>query len=197
MDKIELELVTIAEGVSYTNSYSLLLKEKGGNRRIVIVIGFPEAQAIAIALDESIRRTRPYTHDLFYQVCNVYNIDLEEVIITDVQEGIFYATLVCKKDELIAEVDSRSSDAIALAIRFNAPIFINRSIFDELSTAPNNTDTSSQSFEEFESEIEKDKPTSLKTKSIAELKELIKEALQNEDYEYAAKLRDEIAKRNQ
>jgi bifunctional DNase/RNase len=115
MDRVQLEVVTLAEGVSQTNSYTVLLQEKGGFRKFVIVIGYTEAQAIAISLDGNIRPNRPLTHDLLHQVCKTFTVDLLEVAITDLKEGIYYANLVCKKGDIIVDIDSRSSDALALS----------------------------------------------------------------------------------
>lgn len=208
MERVQLEVVTLAEGVSRSNSYTVLLQEKHGTKRFVIVIGYTEAQSIAISLDGSIQPSRPLTHDLFYTVCKTFNVALLEVAITALKEGVYYANLVCKKGDLIIDVDSRSSDAIALALRFKCPIYINKELLDKVSIDEKRD--SKQTIEEFEEELaeelkdlenisleklEEVQLEDFKKKTITELKILLDKALTEEDYELAAKLRDEIDKR--
>lgn len=207
MERVQLEVVTLAEGVSQSNSYTVLLQEKHGVKRFVIVIGYTEAQAIAISLDGNVKPNRPLTHDLFHQVCQSYNIELLEVAITHLKEGVYFANLVCKKGDLIIDMDSRSSDALALALRFDCPIFINQDLLDNVSIEDNKD--SNQTIQEFEKELE-DELQDLKNpgidqierekkdfskKTITELNSMLNKALKNEDYELAAKLRDEISRR--
>lgn len=210
MGRVQLEVVTLAEGVSQSNSYTVLLQEKHGNRRFVIVIGYTEAQAIAISLDGNIKPNRPLTHDLFHQVCQTFNVELLEVAITNLKEGVYFANLVCKKGEMIIDLDSRSSDALALALRFSCPIFIQDELLDKVSIEEKK-DTK-QTIQEFEEELEgelkelesisiekleelKDEELNFSKNTLTELNKMLKKALQNEDYELAAKLRDEISKR--
>jgi uncharacterized protein len=208
MERVQLEVVTLAEGVSRSNSYTVLLQEKHGTRRFVIVIGYTEAQSIAISLDGSIQPNRPLTHDLLYSICSSFKIELLEVAITDLKVGVYYANLVCKKDDLIINLDSRSSDAIALALRFKCPIYINKDLLDKVSIEDKKE--SNQTIEEFEDElaeelkelenisIEKLEEVQLqdfKKKTIDELQKMLDKALAEENYELAAKLRDEIDKR--
>lgn len=207
MERVQLEVITLAEGVSQSNSYTVLLQEKHGTRRFVIVIGYSEAQAIAISLDRHIKTNRPLTHDLFYKVCDTFNIQLLEVAITDLKEGIYYANLVCKKGELIIDLDSRTSDALALALRFSCPIFINEDILNKVSIE-DKKDTR-QTIEEFEDELAEelkdlqnislesleDELIDFTKNTKTELNKMLDNALQNEDYELAAKIRDEISKR--
>ena len=207
MERVQLEVVTLAEGVSQSNSYTVLLQEKHGSRRFVIVIGYTEAQAIAISLDGNVKPNRPLTHDLFHQVCQSYNIELLEVAITDLKEGVYFANLVCKKGDLIIDMDSRSSDALALALRFNCPIFINKDLLDKVSIEENKD--SNQTIQEFEKELEEElqdlknpsidqierEKKDFSKKTITELNSMLNKALKNEDYELAAKLRDEISRR--
>jgi len=204
MERVQLEVITLSEGVSNSSSYNVLLKEKNGNKKLIMVIGYHDAQSIAVSL-EGHYTTRPLTHDLFLQVCKTFNVNLLEVEITDLKEGIYYAKLVCKKGDLIVDFDSRSSDAIALALRFNCPIYIKEKILNNVNI---DESSSKQTIEEFEEELEeelreleninfdeiiKDENENL---SINELQEKLQEALQDEDYEKAAKLRDEIEKRS-
>lgn len=210
MGRVQLEVVTLAEGVSQSNSYTVLLQEKHGTKRFVIVIGYTEAQAIAISLDGNIKPNRPLTHDLFHQICQTFTIELLEVAITDLKEGVYFANLVCKKGDLIIDLDSRSSDALALALRFNCPIFIEEDLLNKVSIE--DKEDTKQTIQEFEEELEdelkdlenisiekleelEDEAQNFSKKTITELKNMLKKALQSEDYELAAKLRDEISKR--
>lgn len=205
MKRVQLEVITLKEGVSHSNSYNILLKEKHGNRSFIMVIGFNDAQSIAISL-EGHNSIRPLTHDLFLQVCQTFNIKLMEVSIDNLKEGVFYANLVCKKGDLIVDFDSRSSDAIALALRFNCPIFINTELLDKISM--DDISSPSQTIEEFEEELEDELKElenisleeienldSFASYTLAELNSMLENALTTEDYEKAAKIRDEIDKR--
>jgi len=209
MKRVQLEVVNLAEGVSRSNSYTVLLQEKHGTRRFVIVIGYTEAQAIAISLDGSIHPNRPLTHDLLHTICKTFNVELLEVAITDLKVGVYYANLVCKKGDLIIDVDSRSSDAIALALRFKCPIYINQDLLD--SVCIDEKKESNQTIEEFEDELaeelkelenismeklEEVQLEDFKKKTITEIQKMLDKALAQEDYELAAKLRDEIDKRS-
>lgn len=205
MERVQLEVITLKEGVSHSNSYNVLLKEKHGNRSFIMVIGYSDAQSIAISL-EGHNSIRPLTHDLFLQVCKTFNISLMEVAITNLKEGIYYANLVCKKGDLIVDFDSRSSDAIALALRFNCPIFIKNDLLSKISmedlTSPKQT---IQDFEdELAEELKELENISLEeieelegfaSYTLNELNEMLENALMEEDYEKAAKIRDEISKR--
>ncbi len=205
MERVQLEVVTLSEGVSHSNSYNVLLKEKHGNKRLIMVIGYHDAQSIAVSL-EGHYSSRPLTHDLFLQVCSTFNIQLMEVAITSLKEGIYYANLVCKKGDLIVDFDSRSSDAIALALRFNCPIFINKDLLNIVNL--DEPSTPKQTIEEFEEELEEELKEleninfddiiekNHQNLSISELEAQLEKALQEEDYEKAAQLRDEIEKRS-
>ena len=129
MKKIELEIVALSHSITQTNSYAVVLGEVNGLRKLPIVIGGFEAQAIAVAL-ERMKPTRPLTHDLMKNFMMAFNIDLHEVIISDLQEGIFYSKLLCSSESDTVEIDSRTSDALALAVRFGCPIYIYENIFD-------------------------------------------------------------------
>lgn len=205
MERVQLEVITLKEGVSHSNSYNVLLKEKNGNRSFVMVIGYSDAQSIAISL-EGHYSARPLTHDLFLKVCQTFNISIIEVAITTLKEGIYYANIVCKKGELIIDFDSRSSDAIALALRFNCPIFINNDLLNKISM--DGGITSKQTIKEFEQELaeelkeletftieEIEKLAGFSTYTLEELNSMLEEALIEENYEKAAKIRDEISKR--
>lgn len=205
MEKIQVEILMLAESVTFNNTYSLVLGEKEGNRRFSLVIGKPEAQAIALSLD-GLNPSRPLTHDLMQKSFQVFNIDIIEVIITDLKEGIFYAVVVCKKGEIIVEIDSRTSDAIAMALRFNSPIYVAEKVINEVGSEVD--DLEKQTIEQFEEELEEDlrgftdkaidkliSENQFNQYSKAELVEMMNKALEEEDYEYAAKIRDELNKR--
>jgi uncharacterized protein len=192
MKKIELEIIALSDGNSSTNSYAVVLGEKGGNRRLPVIIGAFEAQAIAIEL-EKMKPARPLTHDLFKNFADAFQLRLEEVVISDLKEGIFYSRLHCRNGSEYHDIDARTSDALALAVRFNCPIFTYEPILDTGGIV-------------FDAEQEEKKSENLVNdpkradgfddKSDAELKKLMDEALLNENYEKAAKLRDELERRN-
>lgn len=188
MQKIELNIAAIANSESQANGFVVILKENNGVRRLPVVIGGFEAQAIAIAI-ENIRPNRPMTHDLFKNTLAALDVVLEEVIISELKGGVFFATLVCKKpDGSLLEMDSRTSDALALAVRFGCPIFTNASVLDEAGIT-------------LEERSDQDEPIgeaaepSISTASEEQLGELLDQALEAEDYEKAAKIRDELNKR--
>lgn len=195
MQKIELEIVALSHSITQSNSYAVILGEIGGTRRLPIVIGGFEAQAIAVAL-ENMQPSRPLTHDLMKNFMSAFDIQLQEVYISDLQEGIFYSKLVCYTANDTIEIDSRTSDALALAVRFGCPIYVNASVLDKAGNEieTNETDTSANSLS--------DAPLSnnaseLSKLSINELNELLNEVLEQEDYIRAIDIRDEIAKRNE
>lgn len=187
------------KGISYSQSqhgaYALILNEEDGNRKLPIVIGAFEAQAIAIALEKEIKPPRPLTHDLFKNFAERFEINIKEVIIHKLIDGVFYSSIICQQKNKTEEVfDARTSDAIALALRFSAPIFTHKNILDKAGvyltiTDDTNPEDSEQTHEDSSSEI------SYNTKNINELHDLLDTAVNNEDYEKAAKIRDEISKR--
>jgi hypothetical protein len=191
LKKIELNIVGLSYSQAQSNSYALVLGEINGKRRLPIVIGHYEAQAIALEL-EKMKPSRPLTHDLFYNFAKTFGINIVEVQITKFQEGIFYATLVCDNGLSIHEIDSRTSDAVALSIRFHCPIFTTEEImsqagilFEEEEPTTDSADTSS------EGDIYSD----FRNLSITELEEELQKAVDAEDYEKASLIRDEIRKR--
>ncbi len=202
MKKIELEIVALSHSITQTHSYAVVLGEINGLRRLPIVIGGFEAQAIAVAL-EKMHPSRPLTHDLMKNFMIAFNVELHEVIINDLQEGIFYSKLICSTEHDTVEIDSRTSDAIALAVRFGCPIFTYNNILDSAgilmeddekkksgasSNAPSSTvvtknDTSSKD--------------DLKKLSLPELENLLSDVLEHEDYIKAISIRDEIKRRKE
>ena len=196
MKKLELEIIALSHSITQTNSYAVVLGEVNGLRRLPIVIGGFEAQAIAVAL-ERMKPTRPLTHDLMKNFMLAFNIDLHEVIISDLQEGIFYSKLLCSTETDTVEIDSRTSDAIALAVRFGCPIFIYENIFEIAGVnkvdgpehpAHSNGSASSVSSERIGNE-------DLKGLGVEELHTLLNDVLEQEDYIRAIAIRDEINSR--
>lgn len=191
MEKVELKFLRITYSHTHAGAYALILAETFGDRRLPIIIGGVEAQAIAIQV-ENIKPARPLTHDLFKNVADTLGFNLKEVIINDLVEGIFHAKLVIEHEAQEAEIDARSSDAIALALRFDCPIYTFEPI---LSAAGLKVEEGEEEQTEGEKNVSKEK--SVTEASIDELQGMLEEALENEDYERASKLRDEIKRREQ
>ncbi len=193
MKKIELEIVALSHSITQTHSYAVVLGEINGLRRLPIVIGGFEAQAIAVAL-ERMSPSRPLTHDLMKNFMMAFNVDLHEVVINDLQEGIFYSKLVCSSSNDTVEIDSRTSDALALAVRFGCPIFTYDTILDQagiLMEDDGKTKLASASVT-----TETGGSDNLKSLSLDELEGLLTEVLDQEDYIRAIAIRDEIKARN-
>lgn len=199
MKKIELEIVALSHSITQTHSYAVVLGEVNGLRRLPIVIGGFEAQAIAVAL-EKMAPSRPLTHDLMKNFMTAFSIDLHEIIICDLQEGIFYSKLVCSGENDTVEIDSRTSDAIALAVRFGCPIYTYENILESAGILMEDTAGSGKKKKtKQEVVVEEDRPTGnedLKTMTLEELNHLLNEVLDSEDYIRAIAIRDEINSRN-
>jgi bifunctional DNase/RNase len=206
MKKIKLDIVGLSYSQTQSGAYALILNEAKGKRRLPIIIGGFEAQAIAIEM-ENMKPSRPLTHDLFKNFAETFEIQLKEVIVYNLVEGIFYAKLICARDNNEVEIDARTSDAIALAVRFNCPIFtyefiLNSAgiIMDEDIAKEKEKEgavTEAKATKEpatKEKEKEKD-DEDYKKKSLEDLKELLQKVLDREDYEKATKIRDEINRR--
>ena len=193
----------LINGISYSQTqngaYALILSEIEGERKLPIVIGTNEAQSIAIAIEKEIKPPRPLTHDLFKNFCVRFDIKIKQVIIHKLVDGVFYSSVICERDGIEEIIDSRSSDAIALAIRFEAPIYTYENILDKAGVVlkiEKEIDEKSLLKELFSDEkAETTTIDDLKEKSKKELEELLKIAVQNENYESAAKIRDEISNR--
>lgn len=190
MKKIELEIVALSHSITQTHSYAVVLGEVNGLRRLPIVIGGFEAQAIAVAL-ERMQPSRPLTHDLMKNFMMAFNIDLHEIIINDLQEGIFYSKLICSSDKDTVEIDSRTSDAVALAVRFGCPIYTYDNILESAGILMDEDDKKKKVVVSHTDEGTDD----LKTMSVLELETLLNEVLEHEDYIKAASIRDEINRR--
>ena len=199
MKKIELEIVALSHSITQTHSYAVVLGEVNGLRRLPIVIGGFEAQAIAVAL-EKMQPSRPLTHDLMKNFMNAFAIDLLEIIICDLQEGIFYSKLVCASENDTVEIDSRTSDAIALAVRFGCPVYTYENILESAGILMEDTaSTGKKKKGKQEVMVEQDNPTGnedLKTMTLPELNNLLNEVLDREDYMRAIAIRDEINSRS-
>lgn len=196
MKKIELEIINITHGFTQHNSYAVVLGEVKGKRRLPIVIGAAEAQAIAVAL-ENLPPIRPLTHDLLKTVMDTFHIFMSEVVITNLLDGVFYSKLICIVNGEEHEIDSRTSDAVALAIRFGCPIYIYENILDNsgiiLMEEPESEDVlESSTFTSPSVDTEK---TDFTIYTNKELEKMMQAALSNEDYEKAAIIRDELNKR--
>ena len=199
MKKIKLEILGLSPSQSQTGSFALILGEEMGNRRLPIIIGVFEAQAIAVQIEDIIPN-RPMTHDLFKSFAEQLNFTVKEVYISDLREGVFYAKLICGDDLTNVEIDSRPSDAIAIGLRFDAPIYTNEAILSEAGIVSSTlSEDSEEAIEEQIRESIKPKRSlrdDLKEMGNDELNRLLDEALANEEYERAAIIRDELGKRN-
>lgn len=191
MSLIRLTIDRISYSQNTNGAYALLLNEKGGERKLPIVIGGFEAQSIAVALEKEIKPPRPLTHDLFKNFSDCFEINLKQVIIHKIVDGVFFSSLICVRDKIEEIIDSRTSDAIALAIRFNSPIFTYESVLETAGIVlkPNTKKSVVKSSKAENFEFNK--------MSKNQIKKAIEIAVKNEDYELAAKLRDEINKKNE
>jgi bifunctional DNase/RNase len=190
MKKIELEIVALSHSITQTHSYAVVMGEVNGLRRLPIVIGGFEAQAIAVAL-ERMQPSRPLTHDLMKNFMMAFNIDLHEIIINDLQEGIFYSKLICSSDKDTIEIDSRTSDAVALAVRFGCPIYTYDNILDSAGILMDEDEKKKKVVVTHTD----DKSDDLKKMTIPELESMLNDVLEHEDYIKAASIRDEINRR--
>lgn len=199
MSLVRLNIKGISYSQTQSGAYALVLSEVEGERTLPIIIGAFEAQSIAIALEKEIKPPRPLTHDLFKTFSDRFHIKVKQVIIHKLVDGVFYSSLICERDKIEEIIDARTSDAIALATRFNAPIFTYENILDKagiflkIKEDPQLTQAKIEVEEMVSDVMEED--TSLKDISLQELQKKLSEAVANEDYELAAKIRDEISKR--
>ena len=195
MELIELKIYGISYSDNTSGAFALILTEMNGSKKLPIVIGGFEAQAIAVALEKKIKTSRPLTHELFKGFADKFDIKINHIIIHKLIEGIFFSNLVCEKDDKIIKVDSRTSDAIALSIRFNAPIFIEKGILDNVGFEDNDKHSEEinlvgDSF--FKTDTSNKSSKDIKKISSNKIKKMLEKSIHNEDYELAAKLRDEL-----
>jgi bifunctional DNase/RNase len=204
MSLVKLTIKGISYSQTQNGAYALILNEVDGERKLPIVIGAFEAQSIAIALEKEIKPPRPLTHDLFKNFADRFDIVVKQVIIHKLVDGVFFSSIICERDKIEEIIDARTSDAIALALRFNAPIFTYKNILDKagiylkINPDPENTDEEREDDVLSEPQLFATEPVSADgytQYSLQELHDLLEGAVQNEDYEKAAKIRDEISKR--
>lgn len=201
MSLVRLNIKGISYSQTQSGAYALVLSEVNGDRTLPIVIGAFEAQSIAIALEKEIKPPRPLTHDLFKSFADRFHIIIKQIIIHKLVDGVFYSSLICERDKIEEIIDTRTSDAIALATRFNAPIFTYENILDKAGIYLKFKDQIPEKKQDFSIENLIEEPTSkpkedlFSKDTLKQLNEKLTEAIQNEDYELAAKIRDEINKR--
>ncbi len=188
MDKVRLKIIGLSSNHTSGNSFAMILGDTQNMRRLPIVIGIFEAQAIAIEI-EGIRPHRPMTHDLFKSFAETFEYKITEILINDLREGVFYAKIVCTNGTEIHEIDARPSDAVAIGIRFKVPIYTSEIILSEAGILDNSIS------EEEEEEEKEEKEDELKENSVETLEIMLKEALEREEYEKAVSIRDAIRKR--
>lgn len=206
MSLVKLTIKGISYSQTQNGAYALILNEVDGERKLPIVIGAFEAQSIAIALEKEIKPPRPLTHDLFKSFADRFDIVVKQVIIHKLVDGVFYSSIICERDKIEEIIDARTSDAIALALRFQAPIFTYKNILDKagiyLNTNPIDKEIDDvdndgvlSTPETFANEEKAPKADSYSQFTVKELYDKLEEAVQNEDYEKAARIRDEISKK--
>ncbi len=195
MSLIRLTINRISYSKTHNGAYALLLNEKEGDRKLPIIIGGFEAQSIAVALEREIRPPRPLTHDLFKNFSDCFEIKIKQVIIHKIVDGVFFSSLICVRDKIEEIIDSRTSDAIALAIRFNSPIFTYENVLDKAGIILKAGEIKRDKEEKKSEEDDLSKKIDYGKLSIIQLEKAISIAVKNEDYELAAYLRDEINKR--
>lgn len=194
MNKIALEIVGMSYSQSQSGSYALILGETGGKRRLPIIIGGFEAQAIALGL-EKLQPSRPMTHDLLKNMLVFYGVEVIEVIIHKFKEGVFHALLVCKQNDEISEIDARTSDAVAIAIRYECPIFTYQHILNEAGITLEDTENPTSTNPIEEEEVEEVEENEYSEYILSELESFLNQAIENEEFEKASLIRDEIQRR--
>ena len=202
MDRVRLQIKGLSYSQTQSGAYALVLGEEDGEKRLPIIIGGFEAQSIAIALEKGVNPPRPLTHDLFKNFADTFQIKLKEVVIHKLQDGVFFSILVCDHNGHEQVLDARTSDAVALAIRFDCPVYTYQEILDKAgiilkeSQNPKPARSTRQTEEAAAQTTPKPTPGDLKSKSADQLNSMMDEAVKNEDYELAARIRDEIDRRN-
>ena len=191
MNRIELEIGYLQETHSKNQSYAVILVEKEGKRRLPVIIGSTEAQAIAVVL-ENFKPSRPLTHDLFVSFVEHFDVKVEEVVISDLKNGIFYALIQCSKDGETFEIDSRTSDAIALALRVSCPIYVNEHVMAEAGFVFGDEEETLEEEGQKTELVKPSKAVKRSGQSLDDLEQMLREAIEREDYEAAARIRDDI-----
>ncbi|MFD1187977.1 bifunctional nuclease family protein [Pontibacter rugosus] len=202
MKKIQLEILGLSSSQSQTGSFALVLGEREGNRRLPIIIGMFEAQSIAIQI-EKINPNRPLTHDLFKSFAEEMDVRVTEIMISDLKEGVFYSRIVCTDGTKDFELDARPSDAIAIGLRFGVPIYTVESVLSEAGIILSDLEEDEEENDEINMKSSSSSSSAssgskepLNQTSVDDLNKMLNEALEKEDYEKAAKIRDELNKRN-
>jgi bifunctional DNase/RNase len=193
MQKIKLDITGIQYSQTQSGSYVLTLLEVGGRRKLPILIGGFEAQSIAVELEKMVPN-RPLTHDLIKTFCKSFGVNVKEIVIYKFLEGVFYSKIICEKDGMITEIDSRTSDAIAVGVRFNATIFTYDDVLEEVDSKEGIENGSEEELVD-EDEVEVSEENELRSASKEELNHRLQEAIDNEAYELASKIRDELNRR--
>jgi len=204
MSLVKLNIKGISYSQTQNGAYALILSEENGDQKLPIVIGAFEAQSIAIALEKEIRPPRPLTHDLFKTFSDRFSIEIKEVIIHKLVDGVFFSSLICQKDGVEEVIDARTSDAIAIAVRFQAPIFTYENILDKAGVflkiedelGLNDLSETEEISSEEEDLLEVDTKSLDSKLSVSELNDQLDKAIADENYELAAKIRDEISKKS-
>ena len=202
MERVRLQIKGLSYSQTQSGAYALVLGEEDGERRLPIIIGGFEAQSIAIALEKGVNPPRPLTHDLFKNFADTFQIKLKEVVIHKLQDGVFFSILVCEHNGHEQVLDARTSDAVALAIRFDCPVFTYKEILDKAgiilkeSSATKGPRSTQKTEEAAASTTPDPTPGDLKSKTADQLHSMMDKAVKNEDYELAARIRDEIDRRN-
>jgi bifunctional DNase/RNase len=191
MSLVQLRVNRISYSQNQSGAYAMILDEVDGKRKLPVVIGEFEAQSIAVALDKDIKPHRPFTHDLFKNFAFRFDVAIKRIIITKLVDGVFYSSLICERDKIEEIIDSRTSDAISLALRFKAPIFTHESVLEKAGIVFDKDDSPSKGILVDELSLDEN----YADLSVEELEHAIKKAVKKEDYEMAARLRDEISKR--
>lgn len=196
MEKVKLNIVALSHSVTQSHNYAVVLGEEFGQRRLPIVIGGFEAQAIAVAL-EKMSPNRPLTHDLFRNTLEAFDIQLKQVVINNLIDGIFYAQLICNKGGQTLEIDSRTSDAIAMAVRFECPIYTFEFIMESAGVILDDDEAAGESTTSLSKPEKAKKRKTLADETTTNLETLLQKAIDDEDYEKAAQIRDELGRREQ
>lgn len=203
-NKIRLDIIGLSTSQTQSGAYALILGETEGKRRLPIIIGAYEAQAIAFALERA-KPNRPLTHDLVKNLASAFTIQIQEVVINKFVEGVFYALLVCSDGKDSHDIDSRTSDAVALALRFRCPIYALESVLEKAGIVMDANDMTDSDVEGFELSMDEhdgdegddDDSYQIRRLSFDELQEALNEAVTNEEYEKASKIRDELKRRGE
>ncbi|MCH1539071.1 bifunctional nuclease family protein [Flavobacteriaceae bacterium] len=202
MDLIKLEIIGVSYTQAQTGAYALILKESDGNRKLPIVIGGYEAEAITVGLENDIVPPRPSTHDLFINLMERFEISIKQVIIHKLVDGVFFSSLICDRNDIEEIIDARTSDAIALAIRFNAPVFTYENIMSKASYSDDIRVSKSEQEDKnwiknfIDEKDSKNKEVQNLTKlSTKDLHAMLNKLVKAESYEAAAKIRDELSRR--